>query len=293
MMIKTKSLVLLVLFPISIWGCSHVDAQDTLPLISDPIFAYSLEEAIKAPDRVVGIFLYDYDYFPIKVLSLKNIQRLGIVNCAFSSFPETVSLLQRVELIDFTKMEYIPQNISNFPNLKMIKLPNAAVLKLPTELTAMKSLAALEFRYLDSVIFPVKLHQIKEATFTITSQTVLYTSLCALPSLERIEIIGIKFSISECFMSLPYLEEIYLFNTTILDMPHDLDGLGQLRKIEIRESDISAILPDLLTHSSITSLTLIDCSIDESFVNRLHRDNLISVDTLRIEQGEFNWESYR
>lgn len=270
----------------------QVNAQASPGLVEDSIFAYSLAEAMKDPERVTGLFIYEHDVFPKEVLELVNLRRMGVVNCKFMAFPEAVSSLKKVESIEFAEMEYVPQQISKFPNIKVIMLPNATLLNIPEELKDMKELSYLAFRYQDSVIFPTELRQIKGASFTIVSQSVIYTSLCALPSLERIQIEGIKLDISACFLNPSGLKELYISHSTISDISIKLDDMNSLKKVEIEESNINAIISELLSLPSLSSLTVIDCDVDEALVRKLDKENKIGVDTLRIRQKGFTWESH-
>lgn len=277
---------------VTLLSTGQVNAQASPELGEDSIFAYSLEEAMQDPERVIGLFIYEHDVFPKEVFKLVNLRRLGIVGCAFKAFPEAVSALKKVELIEFAEMEYIPQHVSEFPNIKVIILPNAALLNIPEALKDMKELSYLAFRYQDSVIFPTALRQVKGASFTIVSPSTLNNSLCALPSLERIQIEGIKLNISACFLNPSGLKEMYIAHSIISDISIKLDDMNSLRKIEIEASNINAIISDLLSLHSLSSLTLIDCEVDETLVRKFDMENKIGVDTLRIRQKGFSWESH-
>lgn len=189
-------------------------------------------------------------------------------------------------------MEYVPQHISKFPNIKVIMLPNSTLLNMPEELKVMKKLSYLAFRYQDSVIFSTELRQIKGASFTIVSQSVIHTGLCALPSLERIQLEGVKLDILDCFLNPLGLRELYIYHSTISDTSIKLDDMTSLEKVEIEGSNINAIISELLSLPSLSSLTLVDCEIDETLVRKLDKENKIGVDTLRIQQKGFTWESH-
>lgn len=274
-------------------GKNRLNAQDFRPLSKDSIFAYSLEEAMKAPEMVIGIFIYDHDIFPEEVLRLENVRRMGVVNCKFRAFPESISSLKKVELIEFAEMGYVPEGISKFPNIRSIMLPNTAILKIPEELRYMEKLNYLGFRYQDSVIFSKELRQVKGASFLIVSQSLISNSLCALPSLERVVIEGVKLDISTCFLNPLSLRELYIYNSTISGISIKPEEMNSLEKVQIQGSKIDKIIFEKLLLLSVSSLTLIDCNIDEALVRELDKEHKIGADVLRIQQKGFSWERKR
>jgi hypothetical protein len=280
------------------WGNLYkLNAQDTLNSERSLIYAHGLEEAMVAPERVERLYIYDHEVFPREILELVNLRILGIIDGTFEEFPEEVSTLKKVELIEFGSIEYdlqvasIPRSISKFPNLKVIRLPTGTILKLSQEIGDMQQLRYLDFRHVDSVVFSKKLLQITGAYFTLTSQSVVSEGLRALPSLEHLEIEGMKYNTADFVIGSPRLRELRIYNARVPDIPIKIEYTDSLNVFEMRRGNVTLIIRELLSLDSLSSLRLVDCNVDEDMIRELHRENKIRVGSLYIKQKGFTWES--
>lgn len=203
----------------------HAKKAAEIVVEDSTFFAYSLEEAMESPDKVVGLMLEGYDYFPEEVLKLYKLKELILGSCTFPEFPQQIDQLIHLELITIANPLFVPKGISQIKRLKKIKLKGYSsadsisyTFKIPDEVSKLAHLTSMmlvsisptgleKFSYIDHVY-----------AYEVDS-VALFSGICEWRKLKHFTLAGMGIQkLPECIYDLPELEELLIVYSTLKEI---------------------------------------------------------------------------
>ncbi|MBO6536917.1 MAG: leucine-rich repeat domain-containing protein [Balneolaceae bacterium] len=216
---------------ISFFGCNSLDESDY-----DYGRFYTIEEALKNPNKVLKLDLGDYHF-------RRN------TNKKFS-LDSSIARLVNLEEFSFTcnYLDSIPTEIVQLPKLKHVTIVDAdnmgaprdnCELDFPDTFRKLAQIESLESLYLPYV--KVKIPSEISLLQNISTLTMVFNGLQSLPPE-----IG----------DLTNLKELYINYNELKDLPNELSKLKSLRSLSLGSNNLEAIPPEILNLKGLKSLDL-------------------------------------
>ena len=282
LLLSTLALVIVLTLPAN--KVSHSFKLSPVHAQSDSIFAYSIEEAMKNPDLVIGLWLDGHKSFPKEVLLLPNLKKLHIVNCDFLAFPDEISTLDKVFFVEIAKMSHIPKGISQLKQLQALWLSDVSIFEIPKEVLKLKGLNHFFAKYCDSVNLE-NLPYIKSAWFHSVDSAMVAECICNWKELEYLSFSDVSMSkLPGCISGLKFLKELEIDFTNLKTLPAEIAQLSSLRKIEVSLSYLSELPDDIFNMDSLHTIILKDNKLNMVDWDSVLRDS--PIDTIEIVQDK-------
>ncbi len=203
----------------------HAKKAAEIVVEDSTFFAYSLEEAMESPDKVVGLMLEGYDYFPEEIFKLHRLGTLFLGNCTFPEFPPSISQLKQLWRIYFSEPPFIPKGISQIQNLTTIELagfasgdPPIHTFQISDEVSRCPNLKNIRVKICDPVGLE-KFENIENAFFYMVDSTMAFSGICNWKKLKRLSLADIGTQkLPSCIYDLPELDELKIVFTTLKEI---------------------------------------------------------------------------
>ncbi|KMS97570.1 hypothetical protein BVRB_5g125940 [Beta vulgaris subsp. vulgaris] len=199
--------------------------------------------------RILELKLLDVDKITDMIGELSDLTHLYFYCSNLKCLPDTItrlSNLQLLELVDFDKLEELPENLGELESLTHLSLCSCEGIKsLPNSLANLTNLTTLDLQYCETLTeLPPNLGELESLThFSLFS--------CQ----------GIK-SLPNSFTNLSNLTTLKFFKCNpLIELPPNLGELESLTHLSLSSCQGIKSLPNSLTNlSNLTTLNMFDCN---------------------------------
>lgn len=179
---------------------------------------------------------YKSNNLPNNIGDLTNLRILEIRNSKIMYFPNIFNLNQLIELsLTGTLIKEIPNSIKQLSNLEILNLEDCQIKSLPTEIVELKGINSISFTNMPNLDF-----------------IDIFKKISLIKNNIGLSIIDCNFSIIPFEITLlNNVEELYLRNNNIVNVPGYLFSLQKLYKLDLIGNKISFIANDSIFSNNI------------------------------------------
>lgn len=210
--------------------------------------ATNLETALKHKDTITELRLTDdLEYFPIEILSLKNLEKLDVSCSEITKIPKEIGSLSTLKILDLSYNEELtdfPIELGKLQNLEVLELDNCNLTKIPDFVFKLKKLKVLQCSYNEIIEIPKEIGDLQNLEKLRMSKN----ALIKIPS----ELFNIK-----------SLKSIRLWENNIESIPNSIGNLSTLEELIIRENKLTEIPTSIHFCENLKNLNLEENLIDQ------------------------------
>ncbi|MCP4438786.1 MAG: hypothetical protein GY810_07565 [Aureispira sp.] len=237
------------------------------------------------------------DFLPKSVGDLSNLTYLNLsLNSSLESFPECVTQLSKLEILDFSdsQLEDLSESFGQLQSLRKLNLSDNCLEELPESFGQLQNLAKLKLNSNELQVLPEsfgQLRSLKELYLNFNKLQVLPESFGQLSNLRLLEIGFQELSnLPESFGDLANLEELTIeVDKGESSLPESFGELSRLTHLDLRQVDIVSF-PESFGHLH----NLLDLKLNWKAVQYMPKSvgELQYIKTLDLTDAEFKQESF-
>lgn len=226
------------------WDSANKEKQQNLSKSfshPNPIIWGTIENAMKTPNNITGVILYDIKTLPVEIYVLRNLRGIVIYGGEINDIPKKLIELSELQFFAAVGTEMINfENLAYLSKLETLYLTNNKIVKIPQSFSNLKNLKnlVLDDNHIENFAFLQEMNSVKQL------------------SLNRM---GLK-SIPNQIFNLKNIDDLSMNNNRIIEVDEKIIKMKNLSKLSIAMNQIR-LLPKNI--NLLNNLSYLDISLNK------------------------------